>query len=360
MSWTTPTLKQVRQIVRDDITASLTGAVVVGNSVLRVMADSMAALGHLTLRYLDWQARQYLPDTAEIEFLDRHGNIWLVNSDGTVGRKAATTSSGIVTFTGSIGFVVPQFTVLIGQSADGETRYETTAQVVIGSTATPCPVTAIDAGAAGNLPTGEPIVFETPIAGVDGTATVVTLTGGTNDETDDELRERILERIQNPPMGGDEDDYIQWAKAIAGVTRAWSYPNEMGIGTVTVRFMMDNLRADNHGIPNDIDVQAVIDYLNTVRPVTVKDFFVIAPEAFEVTVRIENLTTDDEATRAAIEANLLKMFSARSIPGQTMFRSWVDEAVSQATGEEEHDLVFTNAVMPDANHIPVLGSITYG
>src|ERR1700749_2831004 len=98
MPWFTPTLTQCRQMVRDDITASLQGAAVVGNTVLRVMGDAMAGMGALVLRYLDWLARQPLPDQAEKEWLDRHGNIWLVNSDGTTGRKGATTASGTVTF----------------------------------------------------------------------------------------------------------------------------------------------------------------------------------------------------------------------------------------------------------------------
>src|SRR5262245_57306239 len=58
MPWTTPTLRQVREMVRDDITASLHGAAFIGNNVLRVMADAMAGLAHHVLRYIDWLALQ--------------------------------------------------------------------------------------------------------------------------------------------------------------------------------------------------------------------------------------------------------------------------------------------------------------
>ena len=68
------------------------------NSVLRVLADNQGALCHLKLQYLDWLARQLLPDTAETEWLDRHGDIWLVNADGTTGRKLATLAAGTVSF----------------------------------------------------------------------------------------------------------------------------------------------------------------------------------------------------------------------------------------------------------------------
>src|SRR6516225_4916300 len=99
MPWTTPTLQQVRAMTRDNTAAILATATVpkqqilatlnrqatIGNSVLRVMCDAMSGLAHLTLKYLDWLSLQFLPDTAETEWLDRHGAIWLVNADGTVG-----------------------------------------------------------------------------------------------------------------------------------------------------------------------------------------------------------------------------------------------------------------------------------
>ena len=79
------------------------------------------------------------------------------------------------------------------------------------------------------------------------------MTGGTDTETDEQLRARILQRIQNPPMGGSAADYVAWALAVPGVTRAWAAP-EQGIGTITVRFLMDDLRADDDGWPTPADV----------------------------------------------------------------------------------------------------------
>src|SRR6516164_7765880 len=109
MPWSTPDLKTVRSIVRDQIRGTLPGAdATVPNSVLRVLSDGQGALCHLTLQYIDWLALQLLPDTAETEWLSRHGDIWLVNADGTTGRKLATLSSGTANLTGVGGTVVPQ------------------------------------------------------------------------------------------------------------------------------------------------------------------------------------------------------------------------------------------------------------
>src|SRR5215204_6111505 len=114
MPWTTPTLREVRSLVRDSIRSSLPGAdASVPNSVLRVMSDNQGALCHLTLQYIDWLALQFLPDTAETEWIDRHGNIWLVNADGTTGRKMATLAVGSATFTGTNGTIIPVATELV-------------------------------------------------------------------------------------------------------------------------------------------------------------------------------------------------------------------------------------------------------
>ena len=119
MPWSTPTLRDVRSLVRDAVNASLPGADAnVPNSVLRVMSDNQGALCHLTLQYVDWLSLQLLPDTAETEWLDRHGHIWLVNADGSKGRKMATLATGTASFQGIIdGTVIPTGTQL--QSAIG-------------------------------------------------------------------------------------------------------------------------------------------------------------------------------------------------------------------------------------------------
>ena len=113
MPWNTPTLRDVRSFVRDSVNAYLPNADAnVPNSVLRVVSDTQGALCHLTLQYIDWLALQLMPDTAEQVWLDRHAQIWLVNADGSIGRKLATLSSGTATFTGVEGAILPQGTQL--------------------------------------------------------------------------------------------------------------------------------------------------------------------------------------------------------------------------------------------------------
>ena len=362
MPWNTPALRDVRTMVRDNLAATVPGANAnVPNSLLRVMCDAMGALAHLTLQYIDWLANQLLPDTAETIWLDRHGQIWLKNSDGSIGRKLATLASGTITVTGQPGVIIPQYSVLANAPTTGvQTGYETMTQVVVGSTATPVPVRALDPGSAGNMGNATVISFNPPINGVDRDAIVYgELTGGTDDETDDELRARILQRIQQPPMGGEAADYVAWVEAVPGVTRAWCNPLEQGIGTVVTRFMMDNLRADNNGFPLQEDVNAVAAYLDTVRPVAVKDVFVVAPIPFPINLNINQLVVDSSATREAIVEALTAMLFEKAVPGGTVYASWVEAAIADAVGVDHFELVFTTTAMPSPGHLAILGSIIY-
>jgi len=355
--WATPTLRQVRENVRGEVTAFLGRVSFVGNSVLRVIADAEAGLTHLVLRYIDWLSLQFLPDTAETEWLDRHGQIWLVNADGSTGRKNATLAVGEADFTGNAGAIVPLGTRLNSP----ELNFETTDNIVLGPGApTRGPIRAIEPGTIGNLADGIVVNTEDVLPGVDSDVTVYGLHGGTNTETDEELRARVLKRIQEPPMGGDADDYEAWALAVPGVTRAWCSPLEMGIGTVTVRFMMDDLRADNDGFPTEADIADVESYIDSKRPVTVADFFVEAPIKQPIDFVIDQLVPDTTEVRNEIEASIREMLKLLAAPGQQIFVAWKQSAVMSAPHVSSFKLVNnTDDIMPSPGHMAVLNDIIY-
>lgn len=365
MAWDTPTLKDVRKRARDDISSKIPGADAnVPNSNLRVIAEANAGLAFDEHLYLAWLSQQVLPDTADEDWLVRHANIWLKR-----GRKSASFASGSVTMTGSAGVVVPAGTLF----SYAGSSYQSSADVTLGARATAVPLDALTAGTVGNLDAGTALQLSTAISGADASAIVDSMTGGTDDETDDELRARVLERIRKPPQGGDADDYVAWALEVDGVTRAWCAPNEMGPGTVTVRFMMDDLRATDDpttsGFPTDDDVATVRAYLDTVRPVTLLDFFVEAPIPEPVNISIGSLDSDTTATRNAIAAALAELMSAKASPSystngvlqdaQTIYAVWMSEAISSAAGVDHFELLTGDHLMPSNGCMAVLGTITY-
>ena len=303
-----------------------------------------------------------MPDTAETVWLDRRGNIWLVNSDGTTGRKLATLSSGMASFTGldqvghsSLGAAHWRYTDFCTRRSS---RSRSTALRQSTSGADP----RDRSGRRRQSHSGSPLAFSAPPPNVDSTATVVLLDGGTDEETDDQLRARILLRIRNPPMGGDQNDYVQWALARARLHQGLVLPERDGIGTVTVRVMFDDLRADQGGLSDaNGSRQPVTAYIDQMRPVTVKDRWVLSPIPQPIDVHIGNLNPGDDTTKANIEVSLEQMLFNMASPGATIYAAWKSYAIMNAPGVHlvRSDDRPQDDVMPSNGYMAVLGDIYY-
>jgi uncharacterized phage protein gp47/JayE len=204
----------------------------------------------------------------------------------------------------------------------------------------------------------------TPIAGIDSDGTVAGsgLIGGTDAETDAALLVRLLARLQQPPTGGGPGDYVSWAKAVTGVTRAWQYPNRDGLGTVAVFFVRDGdytLKAGDSGIiPSAGEVAAVQAYIDAVAPVTA-DVTVYPPTAVDLDMTI-NLLPNTSTVQDAVEAEIAAYLVREAEPGVTLLISQMNEAVSIAPGETDHIITVPAANKTHtAAQLPVTGTYTW-
>lgn len=350
MPFKRPTPTEIQQRISAEIDIALTGADPrLRNSVENVIARVVTLASHEQFGYISWAALQILPDTAEAEFLERHANLWGIT------RKDATYATGSVVFTGTNATVIPAGTVL--KRADGA-EFTTNADVTITAGTATATVTASTAGAAGNTAEASKLTMAAPAAGVQTSVTVSApgLSAGADTESDDSLRARIIARIQKPPHGGAAHDYETWALEVSGVTRAWVYPEQLGVGTVEVMFVMDN--KDGTIIPDATEVEAVQAYIDSQRPATA-DALVAAPTPvavdFEVHIKPATLIIQN-----AIKAELEDFFKREAVPGGTLYLSRIDEAISTAAGEFSHILITPNASVVSAfGELSVLGDVTF-
>jgi uncharacterized phage protein gp47/JayE len=309
-----------------------------------VYARVFAGALHGLYGYADWIARQIIWDKCDEDTLERWASMWL-----QVPRKPAAAATGdAVTFVIGVGAMVPSGTVL--KAFDG-VQYATSADSV-GMTA---PVVALVAGAAGNRAAGQALSLVSPIAGVQTQAIAGEISGGSDIESVDSLRARLIARVRTPPDGGSATDYVQWALEVPGVTRAWVAPLEQGAGTVVVRFVRDD---DVTPIPDPSEVAAVQAHIDAVRPVTAQ-VFVVAPVADPIAFQI-SLTPATVAVKAAVEAELRDLLIREAAPSVTLLISHIREAVSTAGGETDSVVVAPPAnVVPAVGHMPTFGSITW-
>ena len=351
MSFVRPTLDALRRDARAAFETYLPGAdAALRFTVLKVLADVLAAQTHLTFGHLDWIVRQVIPDTAEADFLDRWAGLH------GLARKPATQAAGTVALTGTTGA-----SVLAGARltrADG-TGFLTTADATIDALgAASVTVEAEAGGEAGNAEPGVALTLSVAVVGIDGAALVDAegLTGGAAEEADASLRARLKARLSAPPQGGAARDYLAWALAVPGVTRAWVYPRNRGNGTVDVSFVMDARDPIIPLVPDVAEVQAAIDL---VRPVC-DDCIVFAPVAAPLAITIDGLSVDTSAVRAAILVELAAQIALDAEPGGTVHRSRLIEAISRATGESFHNMTVPGAdVTPATGHIVTLGAVTF-
>lgn len=352
MPFARPTLQELIDRIQSDLTTRLTLAgVVLRRSVVYVLARVQAAAAHLLHGHLEFLAKQLFPDTSEVEFLERHAGIF------GLARLAATYATGTITVSGSNGTVIPAGTEL--QRADGVTYTVNVLVTIAGGVATPT-VTAALAGAAGNAAVGVLLTLASPISGANAQAPVAAggLLGGADTETDDALRARLLTRLSEPPHGGNAADYITWAKEVAGVTRAWVYAQELGAGTVTVRFVRDGDGTGAAIIPDAGEVAAVQSYIDARRPVTAS-VTVVAPIADALPFTI-HLVPDNANTRAAVQAELADLLDRDSSPGSTTLLSQIRVAVGLAAGVTDFAVTAPAAdVTHLTGHMATMGAITW-
>ena len=316
--------------------------------LLAILARMEGGVAHGLYGYLDWLARQIMPDTAETEHLERWASIWGIT------RRTATQAAGYAAFSGEDGAAIPAGTEV--QSPSGQI-YVTLADAWIEDGTARAAIEAVEAGPDGNASDATPLQLTIPVAGVQARAAASgNITGGAAAETDASLRTRLLSRIRTLPSGGAARDYVTWTLEVAGVTRAWCYPGEMGRGSVTVRFMMDD--AYENGIPQPEDVQRVADHLDGLRPVTA-DVYVVAPVPEPVNLDLR-ISPDNPRLRVVVAEAVWAVLRRDAVPGGTVVISRLNEAISGAEGEEDHVLLSpTQNIQIPTGKIAVPGSITW-
>ena len=327
-NFTRPTAAEILARIKTDIEGALSGVSArLRNTFELGVAKAQAGVSHALHGHLAWVAEQIIADTAAEAFLVRWGALFGVD------RVAAAPAVGFLAVTGT-GGTIPAGAEFI-RAADGQAF--TADATTVGVTATTIAVTAVVAGQAGNLEIGEAVSLSSPIANVDSAATTTAaFSSGADLESLADLLERVLLRMQTPPMGGAPGDHETWALEVAGVTRAWEYPRvgstgNPGLGKVALIFVRDS---DASLIPDSGEVAAVQAYLDARSPAEV---FVVAPTAvafdYSVTLDPSNATVE-----AAVEAEVADMLAREAEPGGTLSLSRLNEAISAAAGEVSHTL----------------------
>lgn len=361
MAWVPPTIKELSLSFRAKLRAAIpTIDPFIWPNNMYIWGKVTAAMlrgAYLRIEEIRKQARAV---TATGEDLEGHG------SDIGIIRNTATYASGIINVTAPLGTTIPIGTRFL--RSDGVVFISWIEDVVTDVDTDDVAVRAEEAGKLGNTEATTLLRLETPISGV-GTIDVNDdgLFGGTDTENDASLRARILFRKRNPPHGGSPSEYIDWGLAFPGVSRVWPLRITPAAGYVTVLFMMDDVY--DNGIPSPADVSAFQTYLNTVAPADA-NVIAAAPAPVPISIVVNNLypntgVVQNEAIKEIKAAFRREASPATSLTPAVFSRSWIEEAISNATGERRHILttpaadVYTYFNTAGEYEIAVAGAISF-
>ncbi|MCJ2098937.1 baseplate J/gp47 family protein [Methylobacterium sp. E-046] len=332
-------------------------------NVWRVESKVLALIGFEMEQRRAWLVKQLFASTAERVWLIRHGFELGLQPD------PAGTAMGTATATVTPGTVVP-----IGLQyarADGVT-FSTVATITATGNSVSLPLEADVAAAAGNTSAGTLLTLVNPddapvglaaTCAVDPASDGAGLSGGSDEESIESFRGRVLYRKRNPPQGGSVADYVEWVQAAVPTVNAVfvdSFQNDAR--SVWVQFTVTD---QPNGIPTAGQIAAAQAYVDDPirRPVTAR-VFVSAPIPVPQNVVVAGLSPDTADIRASVRAEIAAVYADRARPGMPsnpfqFSGSWLDEAVSRATGENSHGQVTPGDLTFTSGNMPVFGSVSF-
>ena len=327
-----PTLEEIRASLLRDYQTYYPNADTSEDSDAYARASSLAACAEGIYAHQKWLIKQFFPDTADTEFLEKHAGL-----RGLRRRNATYAAGKGATVSGN-----PDAVIAVGlqiKTEDGR-FYDTTESAVISSGGTAVvAVRSLATGAAQNIKTATKGSFMAAPVGVSTDLVLNDVVGATNAESDSSLLERLLNKIRRPAAGGNKYDYKDWALEVDGVEQAYVYPLRRGLGTVDIAITADN------GVPSDDTVRRAQEYIDQERPVTAKESKVVKPDVtkvnFNIQVKISGVALNDIKT--AIN-NALRDYFNGLIPGDDLIVSQCEAVVNNLIG-----VVDRRFIAPTAN-----------
>lgn len=343
-----PPLPDLITQLRNDILARFQSDDILRRADAEVYSRAVAAATNSLYGYIDYLARNMLPDMCDENWLYRHGKM------KRCPRKPAQDAVGFVRWDSVSGTPsVPAGTQI---QRDDQQTYTTTATAQAINGVLRVPVTADEPGEAGNTDDGIAMRLISPISGLSSTGYADTVQGGADNEDLEVWRGRVMERWFYTPQGGADPDYVIWAKEVPGITRAWTKRNWQGVGTVGVMLATGD---PTNPAPDDTLVQQVWDHIFPLAPVAGNGLFTFAATENVIPMTIA-LAKDTPEIRASVAAELNSLMLRDGVPDGLLYYSHLSEAISVAAGEVAHKLIVpAGDVQLGATELPVVGTITW-
>ena len=318
---------------------------------MMVRLYALAAEVQSLLAQADWVLDQSFPQTAQGKYLDYHAETRALT------RLPAAKAAGVLRFSAPSA-AVTDYEIEAGSVAmtTGGVRFETTEKATLqkGETYVDVPARAVEAGANGNAIAGAVHVMAVYPVGITRCENPEAFSGGSDEESDEKLRERVLESYRRLPNGANAAFYEQEALRFPNVAAAKAVGRARGIGTVDVYV------STHGGAPEEELLGEISAALQKKREIAV-DVAVRVPTEksidVEAELEAEQGWTMREITDAAQEA-LQAYFTGERL-GEPVYRAKLASILYSVPGVKNYHLLAPAADVPaGATELPVLGTVT--
>ena len=318
---------------------------------MMVRLYALAAEVQSLLAQADWVLDQSFPQTAQGQYLDYHAETRALT------RLPAARAAGVLRFSAPSA-AVTDYEIEAGSVAmtTGGVRFETTEKATLqkGETYVDVPARAVEAGANGNAIAGAVHVMAVYPVGITRCENPEAFSGGSDEESDEKLRERVLESYRRLPNGANAAFYEQEALRFPNVAAAKAVGRARGIGTVDVYV------STHGGAPEEELLGEISAALQKKREIAV-DVAVKVPTEKSIDVaaelEAEQGWTMREITDAAQEA-LQAYFTGERL-GEPVYRAKLASILYGVPGVKNYHLLAPAADVPaGATELPVLGKVT--
>lgn len=221
------------------------------------------------------------------EWLDYHASI------AKIKRKEAGYASGTLLIEGEVGTKIKEGTLFstVAKNDELSIEFELKKEYIIPEQGCiEVDIQAVQAGKQGNVGSNTITLMINPIDGIKSVTNPSLITGGTEEEDDESLRQRIQEKNESIDTSciGNNSDYIRWAKEVIGVGSATVIPEWNGAGTVKLILTDSNGEAANEQILNRVyeHIMATNNPIERLAPIGAK-LTVVAPTTIPIVYSAE-------------------------------------------------------------------------
>lgn len=297
-----------------------------------------------------WVLEQSFPQSAQGLYLEQHAALRGLH------RAAATYATGVIRFgaaNAATDLTIEAGTICMTSSG---TRFSTTEDATLpaGNAYVDVPARAADTGTQSNVAAGTITLMSAMPTGIQACVNPEAFRGGTEAESDEALRARLLDSYQRLPNGGNAAYYEQTALSYSGVAAASAVGRPRGVGSVDVYVAADK------GIPDSELLQAIEAYLEARREISV-DLRVLAPTTSAVDISVAILPTTGTSFTTAkeqVDAALRSVFTG-ALLGKGFTLAALGDLLYHLDGIENYRIIAPSTdIAASPTILPTLGTVS--